>query len=288
MLASLLDNGHEVISIKRSTSNLYRIEDLLKHKKLHTVDIDVIKGQTIFDEYEVDTIVHTATEYGRNETPIVKILEANLILPLRLAELGIKNGVKCFINTDSYFNKKNSSYSNLLNYSLSKKSLLIWLNQLAGEIKVINVILEHMYGSWDEKSKFFEGLIQEVAVNKVQSVALTHGHQMRDFIYIEDVVSAYIKLIEYGRKHEFVFKTFEVGTGESMQIRQLAKMVKKISKSRTVLKFGAVAYRSDEIMESKADISQLLELGWIPKTSIGDGIRKILVEYGVDASDVKS
>jgi CDP-paratose synthetase len=282
LLETLISNGHEVVAIKRSFSDTSRIEKLLNHDRLHVFNIDQVEPKKIFDQYPIDTIIHTATEYGRNETPVFRILEANLILPLRLAEIGIENGVKCFINTDSYFNKDHHSYSHLLNYSLSKKSLLIWLKQLSKRLKIINVVLEHLYGPYDSKSKFVENLIQQIAVKKVERIPLTHGHQKRDFIYLDDVVSAYLKAIDYGRSHEFTFKTLEVGTGQSVQVRDFAETIKAISNSPTVLGYGDMDYRADEIMDSKADISQLHELGWAPTTQMRDGIVKILAAYGVN------
>jgi nucleoside-diphosphate-sugar epimerase len=282
LLANLLNNGHEVVAVKRSFSDKSKIKYILGNDKLHLFDIDQADPKLLFETYSIDTIIHTATEYGRGETPVFKILEANLILPLRLAELGINNGVKCFINTDSYFNKGNSSYSNLLNYSLSKKSLLIWLNQLSTKLKVINLVLEHIYGPHDSDSKFVESLIQKIAIQKVPRVALTHGHQKRDFVYLDDVVSAYLKLVEYGRSHDFLFKTFEVGTGQGIQVRDLAKTIKGLSNSSTVLGYGDIPYRSDEIMTSSADISALAELGWAPKIGIQEGLSLILQCYGVN------
>lgn len=282
LLISLLANGYEVVAIKRSFSNTSKIKICLDNDKLHLFDIDLFDPIELFKKYSIDTIIHTATEYGRGETPVFKILEANLILPLRLAELGINNGVRCFINTDSYFNKGNSSYSNLLNYSLSKKSLLIWLNQLSNKLKIINVVLEHIYGPHDSDSKFVESLIQQIAIQKVPRVALTHGHQKRDFVYLDDVVSAYLKLVEYGRNHDFLFKTFELGTGQSTQIRDFAETIKTLSNSPTILGFGDIPYRADEIMTSSADISQLRELGWSPTISMQEGIGRVLSEYKVN------
>jgi nucleoside-diphosphate-sugar epimerase len=279
ILATLLEKGNEVVIVKRSFSNTGKIAKYLPHEKLHIFDIDCNDPRDLFEKYSIKTIIHTATEYGRGEAPVFKILEANLILPIRLAELGIDYGVKCFINTDSFFNKGNSSYSNLLNYSLSKKSLLVWLNQLSKKLKIINVVLEHIYGPDDDGLKFVESVIQKIAVEKAPKISLTHGHQKRDFVYIDDVVDAYVKLIEYADSHDFVFKTFEVGTGNSYQIRDLVKIIKDVSNSPTELGFGDIEYRSDEIMDSKADISQLCELNWMPTTSLKDGIVKILKKY---------
>lgn len=285
LLCALLKNGNKVVIVKRSFSNTSKIEEHLKNENLHIFDIDCSDPRILFEKYSVKTIIHAATEYGRGETPVFKILEANLILPIRLAELGIDHGVKCFINTDSFFNKSNNSYSNLLNYSLSKKSLLVWLNQLSKKLKIINVVLEHIYGPGDDSLKFVESVIQKIAIEKLPKISLTHGHQKRDFVYVDDVVNAYVKLIEYADNHDFVFKTFEVGTGESFQIRNLVEIIKKISKSPTELCFGDIEYRSDEIMDSKADVSQLNELNWTPTTSLQDGLEKILKEYNVISTE---
>jgi len=282
LLAALLAKGYEVVAVKRSFSDTSKIKEVLDHEKLHFFDIDLEDPRKLFEKYSVDTIIHTATEYGRGDAPVFRILEANLILPLRLAELGIENGARCFINTDSYFNKSSSTYSNLLNYSLSKKSLLIWLRQLSSRIKVINIMLEHIYGPGDSRSKFVEDLIQQIALDRVDRVHLTHGHQKRDFVYIDDVVQAFITLTEYGSTHEFTFKNFEVGTGKSVQLRDFVQMVKHLTRSATVLGFGDIEYRSDEIMDSKADISALTELGW------QDAIRRMTFQGLANMSSMPS
>jgi hypothetical protein len=56
--------------------------------------------------------------------------------------LGIEHHTAYFINTDTYFNKGGSSYTNLLNYSLSKKSLLIRIKQLSNQIRRVNGMRE--------------------------------------------------------------------------------------------------------------------------------------------------
>jgi nucleoside-diphosphate-sugar epimerase len=281
LLGKLLTEGYDIAAIIRTDSSLARIERWTEHKNIKLYNIEKTNPRTIFEENKIDAIVHTATEYGRGGGAISNILEPNLILPVRLIELGIEYDTACFINTDSYFNKGGSTYSNLLNYSLSKKSLLVWLKQLSNQIRIVNVTLEHMYGPGDSRSKFVENLIQEIAVERISRVHLTHGHQKRDFVYVDEVADAFIKLIEYGRTHEFTFKNFEVGTGESVQVRDFAQSIKDLSRSPSILGFGDVPYRSDEIMDSKADISALAELGWVPRIGIREGLSRILQSYGV-------
>jgi nucleoside-diphosphate-sugar epimerase len=279
LLESLLVEGHQVIAVKRTSSSTSRIEKLLGHPALQLFNVDHEDPAALYARSRVDTVIHTATEYGRGETPLYSILDANLILPLRLAEVGIKWGVRCFINTDSFFNKAGNSYSNLLNYSLSKKSLLIWLDKLAANLKVINVVLEHIYGPCDSGAKFVESVIQRVGVRKEPYIALTHGHQRRDFVFIDDVVTAYLALVDFGRQNDFLFESFDLGTGEAMQVRDFVESVKDLSGSNTELGFGDIPYRADEIMHSAADISRMQRLGWSPKVSVRAGIKSILDAY---------
>lgn len=284
LLEQLLARGDEVVAIKRSSSNTAKIQHSLEHPGLRLFDIDVEDPSRLFVQYQVDTIIHTATEYGRGSTPLYSILNANLLLPLRLAELGMQRGVRCFINTDSFFNKGGNSYSNLLNYSLSKKSLLIWLEKLAGNMGIINVVLEHLYGPGDSPSKFVEHVIRQVGIDQIPHIALTHGHQRRDFIFVDDVVQGYLKLVDYGRSQKFSIESFGLGTGQSIQVRDFVREVKTLAGSATELGFGDIDYRPDEIMSSHADISSLERLGWSPTVSAEEGIRRILERYCDDQS----
>jgi nucleoside-diphosphate-sugar epimerase len=279
LLQKLLEREDEVIAIKRSTSSTARLSHCLGNPRLRMLDIDLEDPLKCFEEGRIDTIIHTATEYGRGMTPLRNIINANILLPLQLAELGAKYGARCFINTDSFFNKAGYSYSNLLNYSLSKKSLLIWLDKLADDLKIINVVLEHVYGPGDSPSKFVESIIRRVGIDQIPHVALTHGHQRRDFIFVDDVVQAYLKLIDFSRSEEFRLEHIEVGTGTAIQVRDFVDQVKLISRSNTSLGYGEIPYRDDEIMSSQADIKRISSLGWKSTFSTHDGINRILSTY---------
>ena len=49
--------------------------------------------------------------------------------------------------------------------------------------------------------------------------------------------------------------------------------------SNTMLNFGAIEYRQNEVMTSKADISSLLNLGWEPRFDLKMGLRKYIQNY---------
>lgn len=274
----LQEKDINIIALKRSTSKLDRIMKLVNLSEIHFFDIDTNDIETIFFN-KVDAVIHTATEYGRDGKSIYDVLNANLMFPIRIAELSIKYHVNTFINTDSYFNKESLSYNYLLNYSLSKKSLISWLKRLSGQLKVVNIILEHIYGPYDNSQKFVENAIQSIAIAPKKEFDTTYGHQKRDFVFINDVVDAFLFILRDSINKDFHYKNIELGTGKSIEIREFVNTLKKLSNSPTIINFGKIPYRSDEIMESKADIQELLNLGWTPKYSIEEGLENILKQY---------
>jgi len=271
--------NYNVVILKRSFSNTERIDQFLSNPRIKYYDLDKTNLEDIFKQNKIDIIIHTATEYGKNHASNLHVLETNLMFPIKLVELGIEHGCKSFINTDSFFNKEGLSYSYLLNYSLSKKSLLMWLNYYSKKINIINIVLEHIYGQNDNPDKFTEYMIRKIAIEQVPEIDLTQGNQERDFVYIEDIVDAYIKIIAYSLTHDEKLTTFELGTSNPIKLKSFIEKIKELSNSQTHLNFGALPYREDEIMFSKADISTLSELYWTPKFNIENGLRKIITRY---------
>jgi nucleoside-diphosphate-sugar epimerase len=277
-----------VIVLKRTFSNTYRIKEELTNKRVLSYDIDRIKLETIFNKNStIHSIIHCATEYGKGNKTCYDVLKINLMFPIKLLEFAMKNKVKLFINTDSYFNKENLSYQYLLNYSLSKKSLILWLKYFSNKIKIVNMVLEHIYGEKDNKDKFVSQMIEQIAVKKIDTLSLTAGNQKRDFVYIADVVNAYIKVLNYSLKNKFNFKSFDVGCGKAVSIKNFVKKIKEISKSSTILNFGALPYREDEIKLSIADNKDLINLGWEPKVSIEDGLKRTIDDEIKNAPNIR-
>jgi len=281
LLRKILASQRSVIAVVRPNSQINRLSDVINNSNFKLVGREPEQLEDVFRCGDISVIIHTATEYGRGESTIADILEANLILPIRIAELGVKYGARGFINTDSYFNKKGRSYSNLMNYSLSKQTLLVWLEKISTDINIANMSLEHMYGPYDSRAKFVEAMIQAIAIEQQPSVKLTHGHQKRDFIYLDDVVESYMYVLMEIESQNFKYINFEIGSGSSVTVKDFVTLISKVSGSPTQLDFGSIDYRDDEIMSSKADIRGICGLGWSPKTTPIEGITKILKKYKI-------
>jgi CDP-paratose synthetase len=197
---------------------------------------------------------------------LISILEANLMLPLKLLETGRSNGLKCFVNTDTILDKRVNFYS------LSKSQFKDWLKLYSEKMTCINVSLEHFYGPNDDESKFVTWAIHSLIYREAQ-MDLTLGFQKRDFIYIDDVCDAFVAIIKNAMLRDVGFQSYEVGTGDPVSIRDFVSLIKTMTgNAETKLNFGSIPYRENEVMEYKTDLAEIKLLGWYPKISLKDGL----------------
>lgn len=268
ILKHMIGRGDELIVLKRSLSNINRISDMAK--KLVLYDLDQVDIKQVFCDHRIDKIIHCATNYGRTASNPMEVIEANLMLPLRLLELGKAHKVKCFINTDTILDKRISYYA------LSKSQFKQWLAVYASEILCLNIELEHFYGPEDDDSKFVINIIHKL-LNQVDKIDLTKGRQKRSFIYIDDAVEAFTRIIDHSDSLSAGFYTFQVGSLEAVEIKQFVELVKELTFNKnTVLNFGALPYRENEVMEPRLDLTKLIELGWRPRISLAEGLNKTI------------
>lgn len=278
LVNALIKKGHEVIILKRSFSNVWRIKDVLS--LLTCYDLDRIDLESLFSNQErnkIDAIIHVATCYGRRGESITEIFDANVKFPLDLLDCASRHGVGTFINTDTYFNRDGQGQHYLNSYVLTKKQFIEWGIEFAtmNRIKFINVKLEHVYGPDEDNDKFVSFIVDSCLMN-VPEIKLTPGEQKRDFIYVGDVVSAYLLILQHMNAQDRFFIEYGIGTGESVSIRSFVELVRELTVSTARLSFKALPYREHEIMESRADNASLKALGWQPYVCLRDGLLRVI------------
>ncbi len=267
MARRLVDDGHDLVILKRAASDLRRVRDLLP--RVRTFDVDRDPLEVLFAQTKPNILLHCATNYGRNEEAPSLVEEANFFFPLKLLELAVAAKTTVFINTDTLLDKRISPYA------ASKRKFADALGERSSEIVAINVAIEHFFGPDGGKWNFVSRMASDL-VSGVDRIALTPGEQRRDFIYIDDVVDAFMTLIQRSATWSKGFYSYQVGTGQNLSIRELMTLLVELSGNKTRLDFGAVAYRPNEVMETRVDISGLTALGWSPKTPFREGLRKMM------------
>ena len=71
------------------------------------------------------------------------------------------------------------------------------------------------------------------------------------------------------KQNEFnYFEEFNVGSGININLRQILEFIKANTNSNSILEYGAIPYRQNELMNSNNYIAKLIELGWSNKYKI--------------------
>lgn len=273
LLHKLVEEKYNVIILKRSFSNTWRIKDVLHQVKSY--DIDKIDIERIFNENEIAGIIHLATDYGRkSNNDVITMTKANIELPTELFALGTKYGSNFFVNTHTSADNKYNLYS-------ATKSAFIEIAKffIANyHVKFINMRLEYMYGESDDDTKFIPFVIESILKGK--EIGATKGKQKRDFIYVRDVVDAYLKVLDNLKDFNDDFMEFEIGTGKSVSLMYFVSKIEEVSGKEANINWGAIPYRKNEIFDSKASIEKAKKyLGWFPKYDIRSGLKKTIDWY---------
>ncbi|WP_413385406.1 NAD-dependent epimerase/dehydratase family protein [Bacillus velezensis] len=270
-----------IILLLRKTSNLDKIKKF--NFKINKVYYNEEGIEKIFFENNIDVIIHTATTYGRFEDK-ESVFKSNLILPLKLicsANKQVKKTI--FINTDTFYGT-NGYYNNFLNNYISTKKMLKNLIMPFGNfpnVIFINLILEHLYGPNDRPEKFIPTIFKN-CINNKKEILLTKGEQLRNFIYVDDVVKAYEYIITHLNSYEFTkYNEYSIGCNQLYSIRTTVELIHRITNSSSKLNFGAVQTQEGEIFTKSNPVNSLAHFGWRCDYSLEKGLKKILSEqYG--------
>jgi len=136
-------------------------------------------------------------------------------------------------------------------------------------VSVTVLRLFNPYGPGQSKNFLIPNIIHQVL--KSDQIELKDLKPKRDFIYIDDIVSAI--WLTVGQKG---FHYFNVGSGVSVSVAELCDIVQSIAGTNLPV-ISKNMVRKNEVMDVIADYTKIKdELGWIPKTDIRSGIKKVI------------
>lgn len=284
LLEGLLKSGFQVIVLKRSTSNIWRIEHLMRQVKSY--DVDVISLNEVFSNNSIDIVIHLATLYRKfdNGSEVNEMVKSNISFPVELLEVGVRHGIKGFINTGTFFEydcsitpiNEEAKINPFNLYAKTKVAFETILATYSNQISIKSLRLFTPYGEKDN-NKLIPNLIQKALLN--EKIELSDGLQKLDFIYADDIVDAYLKSLNKMEKfNQPNYKIYNIGSGTAVSVRDVVSIIEQqlgISINKVWGKPSPV-----DIPIAFASIKNAAtELGWHPKHSIHQGIAKTISYY---------
>ena len=108
------------------------------------------------------------------------------------------------------------------------------------------------------------------------------GSAMREFLYVDDMADASVYIINleksiYENNTDDMLSHINVGTGKEISIKDLAELIKFITKYKGNIIFDKA--KPDGTLRKCIDVSKLNSLGWSSSINLEDGLRKTYEWY---------
>jgi nucleoside-diphosphate-sugar epimerase len=141
------------------------------------------------------------------------------------------------------------------------------------------------YGPGEAGQRLVPYLVDHLRRGEVPS--LTGGEQVRDLMFVEDVVDAI--LVAATSASIVVGAPYNVCTGEPHRIREVAREVARLmGKPEANLGLGRRPYRADEAMWIVGDPTRLrTATGFRPRVSLEEGLRRAIAHREAAATEVR-
>ncbi len=159
-------------------------------------------------------------------------------------------------------------------YSLSKISaeMLIQTYCTNHSKKYTNLRVFNFYGENMPEAFFIPQMIN--SLKKGEDFLMTKGEQVRDFLYVGDVVNALVLTAQNTNSYG---ETMNVCSGQGTKLSKLASAVNTSMNTKAKIVLGAIPYRDNEVWEMIGDQSKIKKsIGFEPKISIDKGIEIVI------------
>jgi len=118
--------------------------------------------------------------------------------------------------------------------------------------------------------------LAKIGITKDRVTLWGSGKALREFLYVDDLADACIYFMEnFSAKETEPF--VNIGYGEDISIFELAELVKSIVGFTGEIYWDAT--KPEGTPRKLLDITKALSLGWKPKTSLREGITKVVAHY---------
>jgi nucleoside-diphosphate-sugar epimerase len=284
----LVVHGAEVAVFMRASSDPCLLADVLDRVAVYEVDIcDQDSVSTAMAQICPDVVFHLAA-IGMSEpfvSPPVAV-RVNVQGTLHLLEAAHQCGVRRFVHSGTAYEYGDTANDDATNrevldpvntYAASKAAAraFVRLYSRVYGLSTVNLRLFAVYGPGQPPKTLISSAV--CAALEGRDFPMTPGEQMRDFVFVGDVVESYLRAaVTPGIEGVSI----DLGTGRACKISQVVMLLFEMVGSSGRPLVGALPYRPSETMKQVADIRVARDLlGWQATTSLEDGLRQTIEWY---------
>ena len=283
LLRFLLKENYEVGVLLRKSSNLWRIGDKVHQLEKYFGDASSLEAvSSALSDFGPDVVINTMNYGGAyGEADVERIVDTNIKGLTHVLEVSNQRGVDLFINTGSYgeygvkngeVNEECSTYP-IGEYCISKLLGTLYCKHfaLSRQLNVVNLRLFQVYGFYENPIKLMPSTM--VALLKEKEPGIRNPTAKRDFVFIEDVIDAYGKIIKDTTQihHGDIFN---IGTSVPHTVSEVVSKLALLLTNKSSGGNVCGELRSEDSLNNYvADISKIRSVySWKPQFSLDRGL----------------
>jgi len=219
------------------------------------------------------TVFHLAAYFVAEHVPeqVATLVNANILFGTQVLEAMCLAGIHKIVNTGtSWQHYENQEYNPVCLYAATKEAFekIIRFYIEARKFEVITLALFDTYGSDDPRNKIMN-LFAKIAKSG-ECFSISPGEQELDFVYIDDVIDAYLcadVLLGLGGYGD---NTYSVATGNALRLKDIALLYEQVFGVKLNIDWGKKSYRAREVMKVWSKGNTLP--GWQPRYLLAEGL----------------
>lgn len=280
---TVIDNG-----LLGDTENLENVEDGISYFRGDITDETDL--EKVFTDFDVVFHLAAMSSSPQHQEKPVEGIRINVEGSYKVMEKCVEYGVPRFVyaTTSSMYGSvepphskgKGEEATNL--YCASKMASEKYAEAVSktSDLTCVGLRFFSIYGENERSKGGFANVISQFAwamLNGESPTVYDDGSQRRDFIYVEDVVSA-LRLSSVSEIGEDS-KIYDVGTGESHSMNDVVKEINNLIEE-DVFPDYIESPVDNYVEETEADSSGIRrDLGWSAETGFGEGVEKVVKHY---------
>jgi len=284
LVPRIVERGHNVYSLERYVTGRYVLGQRREVKTVFGDLTEYFAVKRTISEVQPDVVIHLASispvAYSYDHPH--ENLETNLLGTVNLAESCLREvpHFKQFLfasTSETYGNGPNPKTEKTPQnpnspYAVSKLAAEKYLLYMRDAYNFPITILRpfNTFGRKDNTHFITERTIVQMLQHK--QVELGDPKPIRDFMYVEDHVNAYLTCLE--KSEETIGQVFNFCTGRSVSIKRLGGMISELTHFKGEIIWDTIPARPLDIKKLVGDCSKAKRLlDWEPKFTLEEGLR---------------